>query len=49
MAMAASCKLQKAGHSVNIILDNSTNYNINIVDEKEEEMELIEVKPEDSE
>lgn len=49
MAMAASCKLQKAGHSVNIILDNSTNYNINIVDEKEEEMELIELKPEDPE
>ena len=42
MAMAASSKLQKAGYSVNVILDNSTNFNINIVDKKEEETEIIE-------
>jgi glutathione synthase/RimK-type ligase-like ATP-grasp enzyme len=42
MTMAASSKLQKAGYSVNVILDNSTNFNINIVDKKEEETEIIE-------
>lgn len=41
IAMAASAKLMKAGHTVNVILDNSTNFNINIADIPQEETHVF--------